>query len=630
MGRVSKLRFRAWLHRLLRRNTVPGVCVPVTGRARCNKPPLFSLRWQHLLAGVLLIAIASAVRIWPLPALGSTQPWLTYNPAVMIAAIYGGLAAGLFATFLAGLASVFLWPLFVSWPFLHDEAHWLGLVVFLLTGVLISSVVDAMRRANARAKLAREAAEAANRAKSVFLSNMSHELRTPLNAILGFSALMCNDPAITEDQRKTLDIINRSGEHLLSLINDVLDMAKIEAGSVIVKTTSFDLGDMLRDIIDLMQMRAEQKGLSLSVDQSSDFPRVVRADAAKLRQLIINLVANAVKYTERGGVLLRLKRKPAKDPKTVLLVVSVEDTGVGISAEDQARIFDPFIQVGRPTGEQGTGLGLAITRKYVELMGGSIGVESTPGKGSVFRMEIPVGLAEGAEVEAMDVNRGKVVGLAPGQAEYRVLIVEDRMENWLLLRRLMEGVGFSVRVAENGEEGVEAFVSWRPHLIWMDVRMPVMDGIEATRRIRQSDGGADVKIVALSASVFKEEIDNVVKAGMDDFVFKPYRPEEIFDCLERNLGVKFAYEETPAAVEREPAAFLRPEAFAALPPNVREGLTEALVDLDRERIASYIGHITELDPELGRALSRHADQFSYTPIMQALDAGRAGLKKEPT
>jgi signal transduction histidine kinase len=399
----------------------------------------------------------------------------------MIAAIYGGLAAGLLATCLAGLAVAFLWSLFVSRPFIHDTAGWMGLGVFMMTGILISYVGDVMRRANERAKLARTAAEAANRAKSVFLSNMSHELRTPLNAILGFSALMCSDSTITEGQRKTLDIINRSGEHLLNLINDVLDMARIEAGSVIVNLASFDLGDMLRDVIDLMGMRAQQKGLSLSVEQSSDFPRAVRADAAKLREVLINLIANAVKYTEHGGVLLRFNTKPAKDPKTVLLVISVEDTGIGIRAEDQARIFDPFVQAGRSTAQRGTGLGLAISRRHVELMGGSIGVESTPGKGSVFWTEIPVGLAEGAEAGAIGVSRGKVVGLASGQAEYRILVVEDRMENWLLLRLLMEGVGFSVRVAENGKEGVKAFVSWRPHLIWMDIRLPLVDGIEATR-----------------------------------------------------------------------------------------------------------------------------------------------------
>ena len=241
-----------------------------------------------------------------------------------------------------------------------------------------------------RRKLAQEKAEAANRAKSVFLANMSHELRTPLNAILGFSNLMRNDASVSAEQRQTLDIINRSGEHLLGLINNVLDMAKIEAGRTAVENTVFDLHAMMRDIADLMRQRAEAKGLTLTLEMAEGLPRVIVADEGKLRQVVLNLVGNAVKFTSQGGVTLRLASRPLGESHRVTLVIEVEDSGDGIAAEDQQRIFEPFVQLGHKSDQKGTGLGLTITRQFVELMGGVIRVESAPGKGSKFRVEVPV------------------------------------------------------------------------------------------------------------------------------------------------------------------------------------------------------------------------------------------------
>jgi signal transduction histidine kinase/ActR/RegA family two-component response regulator len=575
-----------------------------------------------------LVAVAAGLRFWPLQALGSTLVWLTFYPAVMVVAIYGGLAAGLLATGLACLVALFGGPVLVARPFIQNGADWLGMAVFVLTGTMISLVAEAMRRANARARKAQEEAEAANRAKSVFLASMSHELRTPLNAILGFSSLLRDDVGISDEQRKTLDIINRSGEHLLNLINDVLDMAKVEAGRLNVSEAAFDVGNTVRDVVDLMRMRAEEKGLQLCLDQSSEFPRFVRADVGKLRQVLINLVGNAVKYTERGGVTLRLGVRPANAPDRLLLIIEVEDTGVGIASDDQRRIFEPFVQVGAPTTQMGTGLGLSITRKYVELMGGLIAVESAPGTGSCFRAEIPVGRAVDAEVDAAVVQPGRVIGLASGQSEYRILIVEDRAENWLLLRRILEDVGFAVRVAENGALGIDAFQAWRPHFIWMDLRRPVMDGLEATRRIRALEGGRDVKIVALSASAFKEDRDNVLAVGMDDFLRKPYRPAEVFECLTHNLGVRFVYGDAPSAAAAIPPLALSPEAFAVLPQELRAELGDAVVALDIARIAAAIRRVSGVEPALGTLLARHAEQHAYTKMLGALRAGEAGSSKE--
>lgn len=577
---------------------------------------LIPWKWQRYLVSIVLTCTAAALRVWPLAVLESRLAWLTFYPAVMIAAIYGGISAGLLTTGLASIIVIFFWPFLVAQPFIKDSADMIGLGVFILTSTMISAVAEMMRRANIRAKKAQEDAESANQAKSLFLSNMSHELRTPLNAILGFSTLMRNDTSISEEHRKTLDIINRSGENLLSLINDVLDMAKIEAGSSILDLGPFDLSDLIRDIIDLMTGRAVEKGVDLIQDQSSEFPRFVRGDFAKIRQIIINLVGNAIKFTPEGEVTLRLHAQPLDISQRILLIIEVQDSGVGISPEDQIRIFDPFIQVTDLTFQKGTGLGLTITRKFVELMGGHITLESSVGHGSLFRVEIPVDLTEESDVNKISISHGRVIGLVPGQDEFRILIVEDQIENWLLLKRMLEDVGLSTRVAGNGQEGIDGYLFWHPHLILMDLRMPVMDGLESARRIRTMEGGGEVKIVALTASVFREERDNVMAAGMDDFIRKPYRPEEIFDCLTRLVGVQFVEEHLFPESTNESLYAINQEDVIALPLEIREELHDALVSLDTSGVADIVKRISDMNQALGSALRYHADHLMYTALLR--------------
>ena len=462
-------------------------------------------------------------------------------------------------------------------------------------------------------RTAKDAAESANRAKSVFLANMSHELRTPLNAILGFSSLVREDPGLPEPRRKDMDIINRSGEHLLGLINEVLDMAKIEAGRKGLEIVPCDLEQLVYDVADMLRVRAGQKGLKLEVIKSSWFPRYVRVDAGKLRQVLINLLGNAVKFTEEGSVTLRIGAEPAG------IVLEVEDTGAGIPHEDQERIFEAFVQVGKPGSQKGTGLGLTISRQFIELMGGSISLASTPGKGSLFRAVFPVTQVPASELGAAAEPRGQRFRLKPGQPECRVLIVEDEQENQVLLQRLLLDAGFLVRIAGDGEHGILVFQTWRPHLICMDVRMPVLDGLEATRRIRALERGREVKIVAVTASTSESERGEVMAAGLDDFVRKPYRPAEIFECIARHLGVAYVEDISHAPARPASPPTLTSDGLAMLPAEVRAELRTAVIELDRQRLAAVIRTVSEHDAALGAVLAGCAERFAYTAILKALD-----------
>ena len=473
--------------------------------------------------------------------------------------------------------------------------------------------------------LARDAAEAANTAKSTFLANMSHELRTPLNAVLGFSSLMRRDSSLTEAQTKNLDIINRSGTHLLALINDVLEIAKIEAGRTQLNNAPFDLGALVREVTDMMDIRARDKGLQLLLDQSSAFPRYINGDAARLRQILINLIGNAVKFTRQGGVSLRLR---TKQNAVSHLIMEVEDSGPGIAAEDQQRLFQPFVQLGKQAADnQGTGLGLAITRQFVELMGGTIGVESTPGKGSIFRVALPLSeVAEGDIVAPHATEQGEVTGLAPGQTRHRILIVEDQLENQLLLSQLMQRIGFEVEVAGNGEQGVQLFQSWQPQLIFMDRRMPVMDGLQASKAIRQLPGGRRVKIVAVTASVLTDDDDEMLAAGIDDIVRKPYRFNEIYASLTEHLGVQYVYAETQGDEETSLPVSLTAEMLAVLPPALQGELRDALESLNSERINAVLRQVEPIDEPLRKTLAHLADDFDYPAILKAL---RADQPRQP-
>lgn len=342
---------------------------------------------QHLMA-LVFVAMAMTIRGIFLESLGGRLVWLTFYPAVMGAALYGGLWAGLLATAASGFASVFMWNVFAHQPFIKDSADWIGVAVFSFNGIMMAYMAELSRTSKKKAVKALAEAEAANRAKSVFLATMSHELRTPLNAVLGFSGLLLDDPDATDEQRKTYEIINKSGNHLLNLINDVLDMARVEAGKLTLKLDRCDVSALLNDVASMMSQRAEAKELAFNMEIEADVPRVVNIDEAKVRQILINLVGNAIKFTAQGQI--DIKTGYVRRETGNALTFDVKDTGVGIAEADIASVFKPFEQVGRSgSNRDGTGLGLAISHQFAELMNGSLSVTSALGVGSIFRFEVP-------------------------------------------------------------------------------------------------------------------------------------------------------------------------------------------------------------------------------------------------
>lgn len=480
-------------------------------------------------------------------------------------------------------------------------------------------------------KKAEEAAAAANRAKSEFLANMSHEFRTPLNIILGFTQVMNRNHQLSSEQRECLEMIGHSGQHLLELINDVLDLSKIESGLIILDESSFDLYRLLDNLETMFQVKAEQKNIQLLFNVQSNVPQYVRTDLKKLRVCLINLLSNAIKFTEYGNVTLRVERKVGSEqgearntPDNQLLssaspslIFIVEDTGCGIAPEDISSLFDAFVQTerGRKSAE-GTGLGLTITKKFVQLMGGDIQVSSAVGEGTTFQFGIKLAREKVPALVAQPQRR--VIGIEPGQNPYRILVIDDTKENRLLLVKLLEPIGFQVREAENGVEGLSIWSSWQPQLILMDTRMPVMDGLEAAREIRlrerkNSASGSPLPatiIIAVTASAFEEKRGEILAAGSNDFIRKPFQEEIIMTKIAQHLGVRYIYENLPqltttyrrfdTAKEQSDSFFLKE--FAGMSIDWVRKLDQAAKNLNEDGVSQLIGQIPSNKVTLTEAL----------------------------
>jgi len=403
---------------------------------------------------------------------------------------------------------------------------------------------------------ARLKADAANLAKSIFLANMSHELRTPLNAILGFGQIMNRDPGLPEKYKQNIKIMSRSGEHLLGLIDEILEISKIESGLITLNKTVFNFHRMLDTTKEILRLQAEKKGLSLKVERGDGLPEHINTDEDRLQQTLTNLLSNAIKYTDTGEVSLYVKLKDADEEPPDALVIEVTDTGIGIASEDLDKIFEPFSQLSADQHSvEGAGLGLALVQQYVKAMGGTISAESLLGEGTTFTVELPFESAHMYEIEMQPPVR-HIVGLTKGQPLYRILIVDDILGSRSFLRQMLEQVGFSVREAVNGQEAVNMYANWQPHLIWMDIRMPVMDGMEATKQIRKlatrnsQPATRNPVIIALTASVFDDAREEILAAGCDDFLRKPFQEAHMFKLIEKHLGVRYTYLDQPDSESR--------------------------------------------------------------------------------
>ena len=468
--------------------------------------------------------------------------------------------------------------------------------------------------------VARDQAEAANRSKSTFLANMSHELRTPLNAVIGFSQLMDKDPALSEKQRRNVEIIKRSGNHLLTLINDVLELSKIESGKMRLMEEEANPSELLNEIADMMRERAEQANLTLTLE-TSGLPPGAMLDTVKLRQVLLNLLSNAVKFTQHGGILLRVINQ-AGGENEIRLEFTVSDTGIGIAVEDMRRIFEPFEQAGTPSAnEAGTGLGLTISRQYLQMMNSKLTVESTFGQGSSFKFALLVRSCN--PPAAHEGVQGRVVDLATADHGKRLLIADDNAEARLLLRDFLEPYGFEIAEAGDGTQVEKKVSSFQPELILMDWRMPRMDGLEAMRRIRAGRNSVQPKIVILTAYAFEENRQEALNAGADDFMRKPVNKEELYAVLEKQLGVHFVREiDTPHKEGRKYAELIASD-LECLSVEARARLIEAVRELNSAKIAVELEQIRAINPELASRLLGLAENMQYRQFWQLL--GIAGI-----
>ena len=405
---------------------------------------------------------------------------------------------------------------------------------------------------------ARHGAEVANRAKSDFLAKMTHELRTPLNAIIGFSEILGEDKSLNPRQRETLDIINNSGEHLLDVINEILDLSKIEAGKMEKNDETFEFVPMLKSVYEMLAMKAESKRIGFHFSAQSSMPGEVTTDRSKLRQILINLIGNAIKFTAQGAVSLSVKAVAVSRPtevdhrmrRKVRIEFEVRDTGRGITEEEIPKLFERYTQTetGRRSSE-GTGLGLPIARNFIQLLGGDVKVESIFGEGTTIRFHIEcdeLAPAQSAETElstALDETTAqRIVGFEAPEEEIRILIAEDQPTNRLLLRKILGKAGFTLAEAENGQEAIEKWTEWNPHLILMDEDMPVKKGSEATREIKSlADSANDPVIVSLTAYALEQARLLAMEAGCSDFVAKPFRSHELFSVISKHLGVSYVF-----------------------------------------------------------------------------------------
>ncbi|MFW5730469.1 MAG: PAS domain S-box protein, partial [Desulfonatronovibrionaceae bacterium] len=490
--------------------------------------------------------------------------------------------------------------LFTVHPFeLHGEKATLG----------VSIDITELEEARQELVQARKKAESANRAKSMFLANMSHEIRTPLNAVLGFAQILQRDAALTAQQKEHVKIISRSGSHLLGIINDILDMSRIEAGRMETKPEDFSLSALLEDITLMFQSRARIKGLELGLEEDSGLPGFIRTDQGMLRQILINLLGNAVKFTDSGRVDIRAFCPGGQDR----ICISVTDTGPGIDRKELEFLFKPFQQTMEGHRQGGTGLGLSISREYARFLGGDIEVESTPGQGSTFSLALPVQKAL-SRPERSATKPPCATGIKPGYSPPRVLLVDDSWYNRAYLTALLKPLGFVVQEAQDGHQALEVFKKWHPQVILMNMRMPGLNGCQATKSVRRNENRVKPLIIAITAHATTSTKDEALNCGADYFLSKPFEPHELLEILGRELGLEYEYirhSEADAPEKPEKAQENRSEEW---PGHIIQALRQTLDDGDMADFRKNLKELAGIDPDSASLMQKLAGAYDYQEL----------------